>query len=391
VTINRPKSVVAIPACNEEDQIERCLRALDAQAGARLDEIVLLLNNTTDATASLARNVRFCTPTRLHIIEVTLPPERANAGHARRLAMNEAALRAGADGLILTTDADGRVMPDWLAKTHVALAAGADVVVGWVALHPEDCQAIPVSLREADALECAYDALCDTIHARLDPDPADPLPRHTQHSGASIAVTARAFARCGGVPDVRSSEDRALIAALRRVDARVRHAPAVHVSVSGRIEGRAIGGMADTIRRRMTAPDIYLDDRLEPAADCARRAWARAEARRCYLGADPTIFAKVIGLPRTQLEACFSLTWFGTAWAAIERQSPMLRRQLVSVRDVANELATARAILLQLETSGPRAEEQAMLPNVSRATSPSAIWSGFKPAPEVSNRLIEAT
>src|ERR1700761_2329771 len=119
-----------------------------------------------------------------------------------------------------------------------------------------------------------------------DPDPADPWERHTQHSGASIAITAQAFARCGGVPDVSSSEDRALIAALRRVDARIRHSPNVHVTVSGRTVGRAAGGMAETIRRRMIAPDLYIDDRLEPAADCARRAWARAEARRCYHGAD---------------------------------------------------------------------------------------------------------
>ncbi len=118
---------------------------------------------------------------------------------------------------------------------------------------------------EADAQECHYAALLDEIDAHIDPVPFDPLPRHDEHSGASIAVTVAAWARAGGIPDVHSSEDRAFFNALRRIDARVRHLNEAVVTVSGRTEGRAAGGMADTIRRRMVATDAFLDSRLEPA------------------------------------------------------------------------------------------------------------------------------
>ena len=375
---NLSKSVVALPARNEEGHIEACLRALDRQEGAQVDDIILLLNNTTDATAAVARSVPLRPATQLHIVEVTLPPENANAGYARRCAMRKAARLAGDHGLILTTDADGMVMPDWLAETQAAIAEGAEAVLGWVALHPEDRDAIPAALHDADALECAYDELCDEIHSVLDPDPADPHPRHTQHSGASIAVAAHAFARCGGVPDVPHSEDRALVAALRRVDVRIRHSIDVHVSVSGRTEGRAVGGMADTIRRRIREPDLYIDDRLERAADCARRAWARAEARRCYHGADRAALARELLLAPAQLDTCLALPWFGTAWEVIERQSPALERRLVPVKELSDQTMAAKTILQQLTALNSQTDLAPIAPEpLLKARHIATIWDGF--------------
>jgi hypothetical protein len=52
-------------------------------------------------------------------------------------------------------------------------------------------------------------------------------------------------------PGTPLGEDRAFFDALRRVDARIRHVPGVRVVVSARIVGRAPGGMADTMRRRV--------------------------------------------------------------------------------------------------------------------------------------------
>ena len=347
-------TIVAIPARDEADRIGPCLEALDAQCGARFGHILLFVNNSADGTVDAARSVALHPRTQLHVIECILPPEQANAGTARRLAMQAAAALAGPNGVLLTTDADGLVDPDWLAANLAALRAGADVVAGWVELHPIEWGMIPNKLHEDDARECAYDTLCDEIHARLDPDPHDPLPRHTQHSGASIAVTAAAYARCGGVPAVPSGEDRALMAALRRVDARIRHAPEVHVTVSGRIVGRAPGGMADTIRRRMTRPDPYLDDRLEPAADCARRAWCRRALRRLY--DDPTAdagdLAAQLCLPARSLWPLLRTAAFGAAWEAVEAVSPALRRRLVAVTDVAAQTAAANAILRRLRQGG---------------------------------------
>jgi len=343
------KTAVAIPVHNEAELIAACLDALDNQAGAQPDHIVLLANNCTDATVPIARSASMQRGTTLHVIEISLPPEQASAGHARRLAMQCAAALAGPAGVLLTTDADSRVDPDWLAANLAAIEAGADVVCGWVELDPIDWGSIPASLHEDDARECAYDRLCDMIHARLDPDPADPLPRHTQHSGASIALTAPIFARCGGVPDIPFGEDRALINALRRVDARIRHAREVHVTVSGRIEGRCKGGMADTIRRRLVRQDSDLDDRLEPAMDCARRAASRRQLRAVFESGEGAVeLAQQLGFDPWRLEALLKMS-LGAAWYEIEADSPVLRRRRVAVADLPAEMAAAESILAALD------------------------------------------
>ncbi len=346
-----PVLVAAVPALNEEAYIGPCLQALAGQVGAKLDHIVVLANNCTDRTAAVARAVQLPPGITLHVVEEALAPPLATAGVARRRVMEIAASLAGDHGVLFTTDADGQVESDWLAATLQAMDAGADVVAGWVELDPVDWGRIPISLHEDDARETEYDGLCDEIHARLDPDPADPWPRHTQHSGASIAVTAEMYALCGGIPPIAAGEDRALIAALRRVDARVRHAPEVHVVVSGRTIGRATGGMADTILRRLEQPDQMLDDRLEPATDCARRAVCRGQARQAFLGKAGMIppLARRLGLPPSRVVAALEQRFFGEAWTCLEGIAPSLRRRGVAVTDLASQVAIARAILLRLE------------------------------------------
>src|SRR6201999_3878982 len=139
-------------------------------------------------------------------------------------------------------------------------------------------------------------------------------PRHQQHSGASIAVTATALRRAGGPPAVPNGEDRALIEKLRLADTKISHAPEVSVSVSGRLDGRAAGGMADTIRRRLVSPDIFADAALEPAVDAYRRTLAKARLRlvrqtRC----DVTHLAEELLIAPDALLAALSAPYFGTA------------------------------------------------------------------------------
>jgi hypothetical protein len=356
--------VAVVPALNEELHIAACLEALDGQVGAQFDHIVLLANNCTDATAGVARMMKTRSGTELHVVEEVLAPHAANAGMARRRAMDVALLLAGPDGVLLTTDADGQVDPDWLANNLAALARGAEVVAGWVELHPVDWGKIPLALHEDDAREQAYDALCDAIHARLDPDVDDPAPRHTQHSGASIALTVAAYRRCGGIPLVASGEDRAVIAALRLVDAKIRHDPGVRVVVSGRIDGRAVGGMAETIRRRMVQPDAMLDDRLEPAAICALRAQCRAAARYAYEtpSVDPSALSSWLDLPIGAVVGALRQPYFGQAWARLERQSPALRRVPVSVADLPAQMAAAEAILAGLRDASEAAGSGGVMP-----------------------------
>jgi glycosyltransferase involved in cell wall biosynthesis len=341
--------VVAIPVRNEVEHIGPCLRALAEQVDVVPDHVVLLVNNTTDGTIAAARGVKLPPGMVLHVIERALPPELANAGQARRLAMEAADRLAGDAGVLLTTDADGQVDPDWLGANLAELARGADAVAGWCDLNPADWGNIPLQLHEDDARECAYDALCDEMHARLDPDPFDPMPRHTQNSGSSIAVTVAAYRAAGGVPPVACAEDRAFLAALRRMDARIRHSPACHVMVSGRIVGRAAGGMADTIRRRLTARDAYLDSRLEPAETCALRALLRRRFR-AFVERDVGLhgLADRAGVDAAFIAGLRARSHFGIAWCELEAASPLLRPRLVSVEQLPAEMARAEQIVAAL-------------------------------------------
>jgi GT2 family glycosyltransferase len=313
--------------------------------------VFVLVNNSTDASAAIARDIARSAKPRIIVEDVTLPQAYANAGFARRMAMQRAATIAGPDGIVLTTDADGRVAPDWLRANLAAIRAGADAVAGRALIDPADEALIPTALIEADARECQYAALLDEIVAAIDPDPADPWPRHDEHSGASIAVTAHAFHRAGGIPDLPMGEDRAFFRNLRRVDARIRHDPSVQVIVSGRTEGRATGGMADTIRRRLSCPDMFLDDRLEAVPEAVLRAQLRRQMRMLWAESMPDFWsvfalARDLLLPSGFVREKLACPSFGAAWDDIETVSPALRRRKVPAASVNHEIAAASAILM---------------------------------------------
>ncbi|WP_428493488.1 glycosyltransferase [Rhodopila sp.] len=370
-------TVVAIPARDEAERIESCLIALDKQI-LRPDLVVLLLNNCSDATEpiawAMAPNLHFD----LQIISRDLPLAEANAGHARRLVMAAAAVRAGSDGVLLTTDADATVPVDWVSRAVGGLAEGADVVCGRAVIDPLEATLIPAHLHQDDALECRLIALLDDLAWMLDPEPHDPPPRHTEASGASLAVGVAAFHRVGGIPPIAAGEDRAFVRALWMMDARLRHDPAIQVTVSGRVVGRAEGGMADAIRRRMVRQDEFTDDQVEPAGDAfrryrlrrrVRRAWARTgdartgdartgdartgdartvDARATDRGVKDDALAGDMALsPRSLLDA-LAMGRFGAAWARLEAVSPLLRRRRVRFGDLGIEITAAEALLKSL-------------------------------------------
>jgi hypothetical protein len=120
--------------------------------------------------------------------------------------------------------------------------------------------------------------------------------------------------------------------------------------VSGRTEGRAVGGMADTIRRRMVAPGAFLDSRLEPTWAAIARIDFRRRLRSLWqegfespreldrLAADLEVS---VGLVRRAT----SSRYFGAAWMTLEARSPRLRRRLVPVSSVQEQIAAARHFL----------------------------------------------
>jgi hypothetical protein len=341
--------VVAIPAKDEASCIDPCLAALARQT-RKPDAVLLLPNNCTDDTAAVAAAMSSSLPYRVHIHCREFPPPTANAGTARRTAMQLAAELAGCDGILLTTDADTVVADDWTERNLQAISAGADLVCGRAALDAAEALLIPSHLHADDALECELTELLDRMAAELDPDPADPWPRHAEAAGASLAVTVAAFLRVGGMPALAAGEDRAFADALVRIDARVRHDPSVRVTVSGRTIGRAPGGMADTIRRRMQQQDEFTDGSLEPSIDAYRRHDFRRRVRtarhlQSIGGTPPVALAVDLGIPTSALECMLQRRFFGIAWADIQAASPFLVRRRVRFTDLPNQIAYARQLL----------------------------------------------
>ena len=378
------RAAIAIPARDEASRLPACLAALAAQhkgAARCLDRgttVLVLANNCGDGTAALARSLASSLPFRLVVREVALPPPRAHAGGARRAAMDAAAAlldEAGAPPAValLSTDADGRAAPGWLAANLAALAAGADAVAGRIEPDPAEVDLLPPALRAREAREARYATLLDEMAALVDPDPHDPWPRHSVHSGASIALTLGAYRRVGGLPPVPVCEDRALFEALLRAEMRVRHCPAARVTVSCRLDGRAAGGMADTMRRRIAEADAApVDPRLEPALDALLRLRCRRALRRLRAGAprpgDPLRLALALGLRPAALMALAGLPGFWRAWDALQAQAwPLRRHRVVTAGGLEGETRRAAAILRILR--GARAalgERRLLMPSVPR-------------------------
>jgi glycosyltransferase involved in cell wall biosynthesis len=344
------RCIVAIPVRDEADRIGACLQALATQDGPGPDSVLLLLNNCRDATLPRAMEAGARLRLTLRCVQQTLPPPQANAGYARRLALKYAANGLDDRDILITTDADGCVAPTWLSGIRAAIAQGADAVCGKPVIDPEDARQIPASLHHDDASECRLAELLDELAALTDPDPYDPWPRHSEHSGASIAVTVAAWRAAGGIPPVPVGEDRAFIDRLRRLDMRVRHAPDVRVTVSGRLEGRAVGGMADTMRRRIVQQDEFADISVEPVELRARRLALRARLRALWpdRAGGARGVAAIAGVPAALVRQAFAEGSFGAAWARLESACPDLVAQAVRFADLPHEIAEAERLCAAL-------------------------------------------
>lgn len=351
-----PDSVVAVPVRNEAERIAACLRAIDGQAGLAPGSlgVVLFLNNCTDATEAIVAGL---VPTMTVPVRVLVENfSGAHAGWARRRAMDAAAAWLGEAGVILSTDADSRVPPDWVERNRAAMAFGADAVAGRVELDEAEAALLPPSLPARGRLEDAYDALITEAEARIDPDPHDPWPCHRTTIGATLAVTRFAYLHVGGMPEIPLGEDGAFIARLLEHGLRVRHATDVCVTISARLTGRAPGGVADTIRSRCEEPDALCDARMETFLRCVLRyVWRRrfralhgAGHLRTGLG-----WARLIGLSEDDARRIAALP-LGQAIAEAERASPRLAFRPIGPRRLPGQIRLARIGVAAIRASLPR-------------------------------------
>ena len=346
--------VVAIPVKDEEERLPACFGALARQrdelgrpiAPASV-RIVAFANNCSDGSASLARSLAKRLRLDVRVVEATLPPSEAHAGNARRAAMDlaEAWLRASGCGdcVLLTTDADSQVPHDWISCNLAAIDAGADVVLGRVALD-EDGDLLPAELHRRGALEDAYETLLTKLSALLDPVEWNPWPHHSTISGASLALTVRAYHRVGGLPRVPLGEDKALVARLVCEDARICFAPEIEVITSGRINGRAPGGVADTLRLRSADPHAFCDDALEPFRIALKRAVWRGRLRRLHQSGGLSEIGRwcgILGLSREETRLIARAPTFGLAWSIAEQTSLLLRRRPLTPADLPGQIARA--------------------------------------------------
>ena len=238
--------------------------------------VVLALNNTSDnSRETIAYACDRHPDLKIFVDEVSFEPAEAHAGSARRRAMELAADLAGPEGLILTTDADTRPPWDWLAQNIAAMARGLDIVGGRIVV--DEAEPLLNEIATARQLADRYWARVRDIEDAIDPIAWDLPPRHGDHTGASICVTVSAYRRAGGVPPIPSGEDRALVRAIVRQGGRLAHPAGIWTRVSPRLEGRAIGGMAEHMNRLHKDVATSTDVMLPSFAQWRARAeWRRA-------------------------------------------------------------------------------------------------------------------
>ncbi len=238
--------IVAIPARNEAARLPVALSSL-AQESPRLD-VIVISNDCTDATATIARQFGA-----LGVAVLETGCLNGGVGEARRLGMH-AALEAAPDAEILaTTDADCVVMSGWSRIVRHSLKT-ADVVCGRVVPDPAEFNLLPPVVRRHGNLEDEVSALQAELDGLTSPSLHNPLPRHGQTPGASLAFRTDAYLRAGGFEAISCHEDRRIVARLEATGGRVARPWSLVVTASCRLEGRAPGGMADTILARMADP-----------------------------------------------------------------------------------------------------------------------------------------
>ncbi|MBW4662160.1 MAG: glycosyltransferase [Drouetiella hepatica Uher 2000/2452] len=290
--LNQCDTCVIVPVRNEAETMEFTLDALRYQTdlqGYPLDltsyEVIVLANNCSDDSVKIAHQYAMRHPEFvLHVVEKTLPPSQAYIGYVRQILMNEAYARltklGQGRGIIASTDGDTRVASDWIAAIRQEIHQGADAVSGRLLTDRSDRNLLDPYTRLCYLRAVGYGYLGVELESYIDPDPFDQLPRHHQHGGASLAVTAEMYAIAGGMPAVRTPEDVAFYQALVRVGAQFRHSSNVKVFTSMRQQGRVSNGMANQLNQWSKLDrQPYL---VESAAALETRLQGRSNLRRLW-------------------------------------------------------------------------------------------------------------
>lgn len=236
---------VVIPARDEAELIGHCLRHLRvalARLPGRIERVVCVVaDRCVDETASLAR-AEFAGWPAARVLASHYAP---TIGEVRALGFRQVtAMLAGPDPartLLLSSDADSAVEPDW-ALAHLRLAER-----GWhgVAGVAELERAVP------PRVAARYAAVRDRARTRHG---------HGNVYGANLGVRADAYAAIGGFAPLANGEDQDLWRRLGAAGFRLIHANEPVVRTSPRQHGRATDGVAALLGR------LHRDDATLPTA-----------------------------------------------------------------------------------------------------------------------------
>ncbi|MFG6636874.1 glycosyltransferase [Sulfitobacter sp. 1A12126] len=287
-------TAIIVPARNEAERIGDCLTALAPQCNDRV-HVILVVNNTDDDTAKIAKAAAGRLGLDLTVLDLTFPPGMG-VGAARRKGCAVALEQMPHLRQILITDADCRVSPDWVARSIHHLQR-FDALCGRVTLNPEEAATLAPQDPMFEVHEMTYRRLVLTLYARHAPNCADLQNSHGEAPGASLGFTRDAYEAVGGFAPIPCGEDRAIIRALRAASRRVLHADDVWVEASCRLVGRAAGGMADTLRNRLSGAGYFADDCLPDAARLID------QSRRGVLGCWPAQMSQDQRIPVEDLPA----------------------------------------------------------------------------------------
>lgn len=230
---------VVVPAQNEAATIERCILSIRAahDAVGRRDRlwIVVVADSCADDTAQLARAA-------LDGCGEVLECAVRSAGAARQLGAAAVLAHFRNSPSMCTwlanTDADSHVPGDWLQR-QLQYAHEGDIAVAGI---------VQLELNSGEA-RCAEDALRRIYRFAEDGT-------HTHVHGANLGVRADAYLAVGGWSTLTLAEDHCLWNRLKAGGWRLRSSVLSRVTTSARLQGRAAGGFADTLRGQVLASEL---------------------------------------------------------------------------------------------------------------------------------------
>lgn len=215
---------ILIPAHNEEDLLEDCLRAALRAAqhellGGESVEVLVVLDSCTDRSADIVGSYP------VHCLQI----DARNVGQARAagaLFLLERGVR-----WISCSDADSRVAHDWLVAQ---LSLEADAVCGTV------------------TVETWHESFDESAQIRYHQH-YQAREGHRHVHGANLGISAEAYQRAGGFEPLACDEDVQLVRQLERCGATIAWSHRPQVLTSARLDSRARGGFGDYLRELVQA------------------------------------------------------------------------------------------------------------------------------------------